>query len=204
MTRAMGHLPLPRRPRAQNHPYRHGRILCFGRAARQSGASRQTGRSRLSGGARGGGGRKLRGAQIRRSLGYALGDGQAQMSGADLRSAPLRRLPGRVAANPGDLRRIHAVGRTIVAGRGLSRRHRELQGTEARNRDRGRDPRQDQAETHLTASAGVSYNKFLAKMASDQRKPDGLFVITPKHGPDFVQALPVKSFTASDRQRPRR
>jgi len=50
------------------------------------------------------------------------------------------------------------------------------------------------AETGLTASAGVSYNKFLAKMASDQRKPNGLFVITPKQGQAFVATLPVKKF----------
>src|SRR6201993_4953345 len=50
------------------------------------------------------------------------------------------------------------------------------------------------AETELTASAGVSYNKFLAKLASDHRKPDGLFVITPNMGQAFVETLPVQKF----------
>lgn len=49
-------------------------------------------------------------------------------------------------------------------------------------------------ETALTASAGVSYNKFLAKLASDYRKPDGLFVITPEMGRDFVATLPIEKF----------
>lgn len=50
------------------------------------------------------------------------------------------------------------------------------------------------AATELSASAGISYNKFLAKMASGQNKPDGQFVITPKNGPAFVEQLPIKKF----------
>jgi DNA polymerase-4 len=49
-------------------------------------------------------------------------------------------------------------------------------------------------DTGLTASAGVSYNKFLAKLASDLDKPDGLTVIRPADGPRFVEGLPIGQF----------
>ena len=49
-------------------------------------------------------------------------------------------------------------------------------------------------ETGLTASAGVSYCKFIAKLASDHKKPDGLCVIPPDRGPEFVATLPVARF----------
>lgn len=49
-------------------------------------------------------------------------------------------------------------------------------------------------ETGLTASAGVSYNKFLAKVASDVNKPNGIFVVTPKEAQDFIDELEVKRF----------
>jgi DNA polymerase IV len=49
-------------------------------------------------------------------------------------------------------------------------------------------------ETGLNASAGISYNKFPAKLASDHRKPNGQYVITPEMGPAFVEALPVGKF----------
>ena len=47
---------------------------------------------------------------------------------------------------------------------------------------------------HLVASAGVSYNKFLAKIASDYRKPDGLCTIHPEQALDFIANLPIEKF----------
>ena len=53
---------------------------------------------------------------------------------------------------------------------------------------------QIQRETQLTASAGVSYNKFLAKMASDVNKPNGLKAILPCEAEAFLEALPIEKF----------
>lgn len=55
--------------------------------------------------------------------------------------------------------------------------------------------RQDiEQQLALTASAGVSYNKFLAKIASDINKPNGITIIKPEEGPEFVAALPIGKF----------
>ncbi|MBR5785031.1 MAG: DNA polymerase IV [Bacteroidales bacterium] len=50
------------------------------------------------------------------------------------------------------------------------------------------------AQTQLTASAGISYNKFLAKIASDYQKPNGMFTILPSEAVNFLETLPVEKF----------
>ncbi len=50
------------------------------------------------------------------------------------------------------------------------------------------------AETRLTASAGVSFNKFLAKVASGYQKPDGLTVVTPEDARAFIDNIPIGDF----------
>ncbi len=47
---------------------------------------------------------------------------------------------------------------------------------------------------HLTASAGVSFNKFLAKVASDFKKPGGITIVTPENSDAFISNLPIRKF----------
>lgn len=49
-------------------------------------------------------------------------------------------------------------------------------------------------EIKLTSSAGVSYNKFLAKLASEQKKPNGIYVIRPEQAQDYLDRLPISEF----------
>jgi DNA polymerase-4 len=54
--------------------------------------------------------------------------------------------------------------------------------------------RRIKTELNLTASTGVSYNKFLAKIASDYKKPDGFYLIHPTQAEAFVETLPIDKF----------
>ena len=108
---------------------------------------------------------------------------------------------------PADMERYKAVSREV---RAIFRRHTDLveplsideaflDVSAAAGPDGGREiaiaiKREIRSELSLTASAGVSYNKFLAKVASDWKKPDGLFCIPPADALAFIAALPVEKF----------
>lgn len=50
------------------------------------------------------------------------------------------------------------------------------------------------SEIGITCSAGISYSKFFAKIATEVNKPDGYFTITPEYGPEYVKSLPIEKF----------
>ena len=106
--------------------------------------------------------------------------------------AGFRAVPGGVERRLRDLPRGHAARRAAVARRGVSRRHRERLGRAAGDdASRRRLKARIRETTGLTASAGVAPNKFLAKIASGWKKPDGLTVISPERVEPFLQQLPV-------------
>ena len=188
--------PENRRRSAQDHPCRHGRLLRQRRAARRPVAARQAGGGRRFVGARRGRCGELRGAGLRRALGHGLGHARCACC-PDLIfvQAAVRGVPAGFATRsarsfcdytphvePLSLDEAYLDVTEDTRGIGSATRIAEL--IRARIK----------AETGLTASAGVSYNKFIAKLASDQNKPDGLCVIRPGEGAAFVAGLPVRRF----------
>ena len=116
------------------------------------------------------------------------------MRGAGLRATPLRGLSGSVR----QIRRIFADYTPLVEPLSLDEAYLDvtenLRGIPTASATAKDIRARILTETGLTASAGISYNKFLAKLASDHRKPNGQFVITPEMGPGFIEDLPVGKF----------
>ncbi|MEO4049103.1 DNA polymerase IV [Pseudomonas sp. CAU 1711] len=91
-------------------------------------------------------------------------------------------------------REIHAIFRDyteIIEPLSLDEAYLDVSDSPSATRIAQEIRRRVSQELHITVSAGVAPNKFLAKIASDWRKPNGLFVITPERVEEFVAALPV-------------
>src|ERR1700730_17027287 len=181
-------------PAAQDHPYRHGCFLRLGGAARQSRATRQTcGRRRI--------------ARARRSRRPSYEAREFGVHSAMPSVAAKRKCPDLIFVKPRfdvytvvslQIRAIFAAYTPIIEPLSLDEAYLDvtenLKGIASATQIAEEIRAKIRTETGLTASAGVSYNKFLAKLASGHRKPDGLFVITPKMGPAFVERLPIEKF----------
>ena len=137
---------------------------------------------------------ELRGAHVRGALGHAVRHGQADLRRAGVRAAALRGL----RAVSRQIRAIFAGYTPLVEPLSLDEAYLDvtenLRGIPTASATAREIRARILEETGLTASAGVSCNKFLAKLASDHRKPNGQFVMTPAMGAAFVEALPVAKF----------
>jgi DNA polymerase IV len=116
------------------------------------------------------------------------------MPGVDFREAALRGLQGDLETHPDDFAEHTEIIEPLSLDEAYLDVTESIQGIASATEIATRIRAKILSETVLTASAGISYNKFLAKLASDHRKPNGQFVITPKMGPAFVQDLPVGKF----------
>jgi DNA polymerase-4 len=160
-------------------------------AARRSRAARAAGGGRLARRAFGGVRGLLRSAQVRRALGDAGAARRAAVPRRGVRAARLHPLPRGVESGARDLRTPYRPGRTAVAGRGLLDVSENKLGLPSATAVASAIRASIREETQLTASAGIAPNKFLAKIASDWRKPDGQFVIKPAQIEAFLAPLPV-------------
>src|ERR1700738_1236678 len=181
-------------PPAQDHPRRHGCLLRIRRAAGQSGSPRQAGRC----------------GRVPRARRRGSGELEARKFG--VRSAmpsitAKRQCPDLIFVKPRfevykavsqQIREIFAEHTPIIEPLSLDEAYLDvtenIQGFPLARDVALRIREKIKAETGLNASAGISYNKFLAKLASAHRKPNGQFVISPEMGPAFVETLPVSKF----------
>ena len=116
------------------------------------------------------------------------------MRRARIRPAKVRGLPRRIATNPGGLQGLHALGRAALLDEAYLDVADNLKGIPTAWETAKEIRARIYEETKLTASAGVSCNMFLAKLASDHRKPNGQFAIMPDEAEAFVATLPVVKF----------
>jgi nucleotidyltransferase/DNA polymerase involved in DNA repair len=105
------------------------------------------------------------------------------------------RVPTSFQANYGDFQEIYAFGGTAFIRRSLFRYFGKFIGFPLCQSHCALAIKKEIFEsTQLTASAGVSFNKFLAKIASGEQKPDGITLIGPEKAPLFIDNLPIEKF----------
>lgn len=152
------------------------------RTAGPSRIPRQAHRRRQAGNARRGGGGQLRGAPFRSVFRHAFHEGSQALPPSDFHPQPHGCVQGRLRADTRHFPPLHRSGGTLSLDEAFLDVTENKPGIPLAVDIARRIKKEIRRELHLTASAGVSYNKFLAKIASDYRKPDGLFTIHPSGG----------------------